>query len=97
VAFVDLATGMLVEPSAADMATFALAPEIQNALNMSSDGLREVSLPKGGYMVKLQGRFQSTLVATIGPDGKLRMGHPIALPTTPARAIFLKTEVGDRK
>jgi hypothetical protein len=97
VAFVDLATGKLVEPSAADMAALALAPEIQYALNMSTDGLREVPLPGGGYKLDMQGRFQSMLVATVGPDGKLRMGHPVALAARPAAPPPATAAEGDRK
>lgn len=86
VAFVDLQTGKLVEPSAADMAAFALSLELQNAMNFSFDGLTEVPLPGGGYKVDLQGRFQSPLLATVGKDGKLQMGHPVAAPPVPTEA-----------
>lgn len=35
--------------------------------------LRDVHAPGGGMMVELEGRFMSDLVATIEPDGRLRI------------------------
>jgi hypothetical protein len=101
IAFVDLATGKLVEPSPEDLAAFARSAELQRSLNQSSEGLTEVKLPDGGgYLVDLEGRFQSMLVATIGPDGKLRMGHPVARPQAAridAAAPKAAKKEGDRK
>jgi len=86
-AFIDLATGKLVEPSKADAAALARSPEVQNSLDQSSRGLVEEPVPGNrGYRVKLQGRFQSALVATIGPDGKLLVGHPVLVPEAASKA-----------
>lgn len=79
IAFVDLKTGQLVEPSPEDAALLARSAELRRGLNDSFEGLTEVTLPGGGgVLVDLQGRFQTSLVASIGPDGKLRMGHAVA-------------------
>jgi len=52
-----------------------LSDEMKEALgrmvNTSSEGLVEQRLADGTVLVDLQGRFQSAMVATIGPDGKL--------------------------
>lgn len=52
-----------------------LSDEMRDALermvNTSSEGLVEQRLADGTVLVDLQGRFQSAMVATIGPDGKV--------------------------
>ena len=97
-AFVDPATGKLVEPSAADLAAFfARNPELRKALSTSTEGLTEVPLPGGGYKVDLQGRFRSTIVATVGPDGKPRLGHLVVTPPQPVTATPARAAEGDRK
>lgn len=65
---VDPATGDLIgEPSTIDIPN-----TVDESLNRSSEGLEQVPAPVGGgVMVDLQGRFQSTYVATIGADGDL--------------------------
>ena len=53
-----------------------LSDEMRDALsrmvNTSSEGLTETVTRDGTVIVDLQGRFQSAMVATIGPDGKLQ-------------------------
>jgi hypothetical protein len=48
------------------------APIADPALNRSQEGLHEVRLPDGSYMIDLQGRFQEYTIIERGPDGKLR-------------------------
>jgi hypothetical protein len=41
-------------------------------------------LPGGGYLINLQGRFQSTIIATVNPDGSIKqecVSSPEALPS----------------
>ena len=45
------------------------------AFSRSGSGLAETPGPRGGVMVDLQGRFKSPLVATVAPDGTLRIEH----------------------
>ena len=45
------------------------------AFSRSSSGLVETRGRGGGVMVDLQGRFKSPLVATVGPDGTVHIGH----------------------
>jgi hypothetical protein len=69
--YVDPATGELLPGRPT-----SLPPEpAASALNTSAAGLVEVPSPGGGMMIDLQGRFQSPLVATIQPDGTLRLRH----------------------
>jgi len=56
------------------------------AFNHSSEGLVERPLPNGGYIVDLEGRFQSAVGVRIGKDGKREFycdepGHTPAAPT----------------
>lgn len=70
-AYVDPLTGELLPERPAD-----LPPEPASAaLDQSSAGLVESPAPGGGTMIDLQGRFQSPLVATLGPDGTMRLRH----------------------
>jgi hypothetical protein len=70
-AYVDPATGELLPGRPAN-----LPPEPPSAaLGASTAGLVEVPTAGGGTMIDLQGRFQSPLVATIAPDGTLRVRH----------------------
>lgn len=41
------------------------------AFNQSSEGLRQVRLPDGSYMVNLEGRFQEYSLVRRGADGQL--------------------------
>jgi hypothetical protein len=70
---IDPATGQLTDP-APGTAPLVIDPGLQNALSTSGDGLVEVpsEAPGGGTMVDLQGRFQSTMVSTVGKNGTLQ-------------------------
>ncbi len=54
-------------------------PEPSPAFSRSGAGLMPTRAPGGGIMIDLQGRFQSPLVATVEPDGRVRLHH--GLPT----------------
>jgi hypothetical protein len=45
--------------------------EMAKSINTSSEGLKQVPMPGGGYKVDLQGRFMSAYVATKDAKGKL--------------------------
>jgi hypothetical protein len=45
------------------------------AFSRSAVGLVETPAPGGGIMLDLQGRFRSPLVATVAPDGTVRIDH----------------------
>jgi hypothetical protein len=69
-AYADPRTGTLLsEPPARATAPAAAA------FSRSSAGLAPVPAPGGGVMIDLQGRFQSPLVATVGPDGTVHLHH----------------------
>ena len=70
-AYVDPPTGELLPERPANLPPEPASP----ALDLWGAGLVEVPAPGGGSMIDLQGRFQSPLVATIGPDGTLRLRH----------------------
>jgi hypothetical protein len=74
---VDPQTGAIVKEPAPGTVPLPLTPQLRNALSTSHQGLvEEVSpVPGGGIKIDLQGRFQSTLMATIDGDGKVRMQH----------------------
>ena len=70
-----------------------LDPEVQQALremvNQSDEGLSPVSMRDGTVILNLQGRFQSAMVATVGPDGKVQSSCVTSMPkeeATPAAA-----------
>ncbi|MEO8276837.1 MAG: hypothetical protein ABI639_11510 [Thermoanaerobaculia bacterium] len=50
-------------------------PELAAALSTSSDGLVEEQLPDGGVVVRLEGRFQSVMFATLDGKGELNVAH----------------------
>jgi hypothetical protein len=74
-AVIDPATGQLIVPApaakgpAAAQAPAAVAP---SSVSTSHAGLVAVPVTTkaGGKMVDLKGRFRSSVVATVGPDGK---------------------------
>jgi len=70
-AYVDPRTGELVPERPVGLPPEPTSP----ALDRSTVGLVEIPAPGGGTMIDLQGRFQSPLVATLGPDGTLRLRH----------------------
>lgn len=86
--YVDPATGQILpEPPKGSSNALAITPQEQNAMSTSSDGLVETPLarPGGGYKLDLKGRFQSSLVATVGPDGKPRVVHVSPAPAAPTK------------
>ena len=76
---IDPATGNILPtpPQGAPAGAITLSTSERNAFSKSSDGLVETpsSGPAGGSKVDLRGRFQSPLIATVGPDGKVEMRH----------------------
>lgn len=74
---IDPQTGTILEGPAPGSVPLQMTPELQNALSTSHQGLVEApsSVPGGGVIVDLQGRFQSPLVGTIDPSGKLKIQH----------------------
>lgn len=70
-AYVDPLTGELLPGRPANLPPEPASP----ALDKSAADLVEVPTRGGGTMIDLQGRFQSPLVVTIGPDGTLRVRH----------------------
>lgn len=70
--FIDPNTGKII-PRPPQVPAVALTPEDQNALSTSSQGLREEAgtTRGGGVKVHLQGRFRSTVVATVADNGQI--------------------------
>ena len=52
----------------------ALERAVAAMLSQSSEGLEVVELPDGTLTIDLEGRFQEVIVATVAPDGIVRMG-----------------------
>lgn len=75
--FVDPATGQILSAPPQGGSALALTPAEQNAFSTSHDGLTQTpsAKPGGGYRLDLKGRFQSSLIATVGPDGKPQVRH----------------------
>ena len=83
---IDPHTGRLRQPTPEERQ--ALARALGRTLNRSTEGLRTIVHPNGMKSVDLQGRFQSTSVATIDSTGKVKY----RCLTNPAEAkAFLKT------
>lgn len=81
-ATVDPSTGEFLK-NPPPQAAVPLTPGERNAASRSHEGLVVRPHPQGnGEYVDLQGRFQSPLMATVGPDGKIIMFH--AAPEAPA-------------
>jgi hypothetical protein len=74
---IDPQTGELRKTPAPGTMPLQLSPQERNAFSTSHQGLVELpsSVPGGGVKLDLQGRFQSPLVVTVDPDGKLKMEH----------------------
>ena len=70
-------TGAILKEPAPGTVPLQLSPQERNAMSRSQEGLVSVpsTVPGGGVTVDLQGRFRSPLIATVGPDGKVRMQH----------------------
>ena len=77
-AYFDPKTGK-IGPPPPDQAPLPSAAE-QNAYSTSSVGLVVVPAPGGGEMIDLQGRFQTSITATIKPDGTVQTDcHPAGM------------------
>jgi hypothetical protein len=88
--YVDPATGRRTSQPSPDARRAAAATDAQNpAFSHSSDGLVERPLPGGGFIVDLEGRFQSATGVRIGKDGKREFycdesAHDAASPAAPS-------------
>jgi len=69
--FVDPATGKIRAPTQAERNALQQKIDTEHKFSKSDDGLVQVQLPDGSYMVDLQGRFQHTLKIQSGADGSL--------------------------
>jgi len=76
-ASVDPRTGALVRDPADEPV------EADPRFSTSTDGLVVVPAPGGGVMLDLQGRFTSSVTATVGADGEVRIDCHTGAP--PAR------------
>ena len=71
------ASGMVatIDETRGEDGSVQLSPQmraaIANMVNTSSEGLKEVVKDDGTVIVDLEGRFQSAMVVSIGPDGKM--------------------------
>ena len=75
-AYFDPKTGKIGPPPADQAAPLPSAAQ-QNAYSTSADGLVVVPAPGGGQMIDLQGRFQTSITATLKPDGTVQTDcHP---------------------
>jgi len=72
---IDPQTGRLTKKGAG--VPLYLSPAEANAMSTSHQGLYETlsPRPRGGAVVNLQGRFQSSLMATIDAQGKVVIQH----------------------
>jgi len=68
-AYLDPNTGRLLSKPPPGAPALALSPEELNMLSTSDAGLVERSIPGGGYILDLQGRFRHVAVATVAEDG----------------------------
>lgn len=75
--YIDPKTGALLNEPAPGTQPLELSPHEQNSRSTSHEGLVEVPspVPGGGVGLNLQGRFMSPMIATVGPDGKVRVEH----------------------
>jgi hypothetical protein len=76
--YIDPQTGGFLSEPPPGVTLPELSPGERNALSTSHQGLVETpsTVPGGGVGLDLQGRFQSPLTATVGPDGKVTIQHP---------------------
>lgn len=68
-------TGEILAPTRQFRPSMHLSIDEANAMSTSHDGLYEKRLPGGGYAVNLQGRFQSSLFATVDKAGNVITTH----------------------
>jgi len=73
-----------------------IPPQFQQTpgANTSDQGLEVVTHPDGSQSVDLQGRFQSTVFATIDPDGRIDVSHQPAGAGSTASAPLHDQAVG---
>lgn len=75
---VDPQTGRIVaDPPEAARLDFFFSQELLRHMSTSQEGLLQEPAPRDGIMVRLQGRFMSPLVASVGPDGSIQMDHAV--------------------
>jgi hypothetical protein len=73
-AYFDPQTGKIGAPPPEEAAPAAAE---QSSYSTSSEGLVVVPAPGGGEMIDLQGRFQTSITATLKPDGTVETDcHP---------------------
>lgn len=70
-AFRDPETGQMRHHTSAELE--ALRATLEAWFNDSTEGLEEVRLPDGSVMVDLEGRILHSTVATVAPDGSVRV------------------------
>jgi len=71
-AYIDPQTGRLLSEPPEGAPALGLSQKELEMLSRSTLGLSEELLPGGGYMVRLRGRFQSFVVASVGEDGLVK-------------------------
>ncbi len=83
-AYIDPETGQLTTPPEDGQPVAVPAP--QAGLSTSGERLVQVPVtgPVPGVIIRLQGRFRSSLTATVGPDGKARIRHETPCPDAAA-------------
>lgn len=69
--YLDPQTGRLLRQPPPGAPALILSPEELNMLSTSHQGLVERPLPRGGYVLDLQGRFRNMAVATVAEDGTI--------------------------
>jgi hypothetical protein len=72
-AYIDPETGELTSKPANSAGLENNRPSLTTDVDLPE--VEEVILPDGTVTTKFNGRFRSHLVATIGCDGKMKMGH----------------------
>lgn len=80
--FVDPQTGATRQEPSPGTAPLQLSEDERKANSTSHAGLFEVpsSVPGGGFIVDLQGRFNSPQIETVDSNGKIRTLHLKPLP-----------------
>jgi hypothetical protein len=75
--YVDPQTGALRGTPAPGTVPLEVTPELRTRMSTSNQGLTETpsTVPGGGMRLDLQGRFQSPMIATVDPNGKVRIHH----------------------
>lgn len=75
--YLDPRTGRVLREPPSGAQVLTLSPAELNMISTSHKGLVERSLPGGGYMLDLQGRFRNMAVATVAGDGTVVI-HEVA-------------------